>query len=865
MKTRNTILRSIFCILMIISLLPLAALTANAETGEITVGGIKYDYDMSEMEAAVVKYEGNDVYLTIPSTVTVNGTDCSVTSIGDNAFYDCRSLTSVTIPSSVTSIGDGAFYICTSLTSVTIPDSVTSIGDSAFFTCGSLVSITIPSSVTSIGNSAFFSCESLVSITIPSSVTSIGENAFNSCYSLTDILVAEDNPSYTSEDGVLFSKDGKTLITCPDGKRSDSYTVPSTVTNIMSRAFDYHSPSVITIPSSVKNIDNDAFYFCKTKTMIIESKDISIGHEAFAASRLESLYFTGTKDEWSGVSKGNNWCRSSKLGNDPAVKQVTLKVANGKWDDGTTADKVITVVGNNANKLIEQVIPAVGNKPDENYGEGSWNADPLSAELTGDTTFTYTYEKSKTVVTITANDQTYTYNGKIQGPGDAAFEDPNDINRMVKVEGLSEGDKLECIQVDGQSDTADSKTYSAVLVPNAAVIKRDGKDVTNQYDIRYVNGSIIIEPAKVTLTSESGEKEYDGTPLTDSTVTVTGDGFAKGEGATYNVTGSQTKVGGEDGNNTFTYTLNEGTKASNYDIRTVCGTLTVKANATEIKITSADGEQDYSGSEFHKAEYVVKYGDKTVDASADGTFTLPTGDKLTVTDTSKVKEVSDTADGNNEFTYVLENFDQYSSVSTVFGKLTVKKAGAPVLTDANKPTANDLTENGGDQALVTAPGTVPEGYTVEYSTDGQNWSTEIPAGKDSGEYAVQVRYTGDSNHESFAGDTLNVKIKAVYTIVWLDAEGGKLDEKTYVEGENVPTTDKEPTKAEDADNTYTFDKWDEGTVDGKTTTYRPTFTATKKENPATGDGDAIFIWLAFTAVSGAVLAIAYRKKRTAVR
>jgi hypothetical protein len=842
MKTRNTILRSILSLFIIISMLPIAALTANAETGEITVDGIQYWYDTSEMEADVVEYEGSDVDLTIPSTVTVNGTDCSVTSIGN-----------------------GAFQSCSSLASVTIPDSVTSIEYNAFFDCTYLTSVTIPSSVTSIGNTAFQFCTSLISVTIPDSVTSIGREAFNDCDSLTGILVAEDNPSYTSEDGVLFSKDKKTLITCPDGKRSDSYTVPSTVTNIMSRAFDYHSPSVITIPSSVKNIDNDAFYFCKTKTMIIESKDISIGHEAFAASRLESLYFTGTKDEWSGVSKGNNWCRSSKLGNDPAVKQVTLKVANGKWDDGTTADKVITVVGNNANKLIEQVIPAVGNKPDENYGEGSWNADPLSAELTGDTTFTYTYEKSKTVVTITANDQTYTYNGKIQGPGDAAFEDPNDINRMVKVEGLSEGDKLECIQVDGQSDTADSKTYSAVLVPNAAVIKRDGKDVTNQYDIRYVNGSIIIEPAKVTLTSESGEKEYDGTPLTDSTVTVTGDGFAKGEGATYNVTGSQTKVGGEDGNNTFTYTLNEGTKASNYDIRTVCGTLTVKANATEIKITSADGEQDYSGSEFHKAEYVVKYGDKTVDASADGTFTLPTGDKLTVTDTSKVKEVSDTADGNNEFTYVLENSDQYSSVSVVFGKLTVKKAGAPVLTDANKPKANDLTENGSDQALITVPETVPEGYTVEYSTDGQNWSTDIPTGKDSGEYSVQVRYVGDDNHESFDGEAVTVKIKAVYTLIWLDAEGNELDKKTYVEGEDVPSTDKKPTKAEDADNTYTFDKWDEGTVDGKTTTYRPTFTATKKENPATGDGDAIFIWLAFTAVSGAVLAIAYRKKRTAVR
>ena len=67
-----------------------------------------------------------------------------VTSIGESAFYDCKSLTSVTIPDSVTSIGSGAFYWCTSLTSVTIPDSVTSIGTLAFEACFQLTSVTIP-------------------------------------------------------------------------------------------------------------------------------------------------------------------------------------------------------------------------------------------------------------------------------------------------------------------------------------------------------------------------------------------------------------------------------------------------------------------------------------------------------------------------------------------------------------------------------------------------------------------------------------------------------------------------------------------------------------------------------------------------
>ncbi|MDD6061750.1 MAG: leucine-rich repeat domain-containing protein, partial [Oscillospiraceae bacterium] len=99
-------------------------------------------------------------------------------------FYDCTSLTSVTIPDSVTNIGKWAFGYCTSLTSVTIGDSVTHIGAYAFYKCTSLTSVTIGDSVTSIGNSAFRYCTSLTSVTIPNGVTSIGEHAFANCPSL---------------------------------------------------------------------------------------------------------------------------------------------------------------------------------------------------------------------------------------------------------------------------------------------------------------------------------------------------------------------------------------------------------------------------------------------------------------------------------------------------------------------------------------------------------------------------------------------------------------------------------------------------------------------------------------------------------
>ena len=134
----------------------------------------------------------------VGKTATTFTVPDTVTSIGEEAFSWCRSLTSVVIPDSVTSIGSGAFYNCHSLTSVVIPDSVTSIGFSVFEDCSSLTSIEIPDSVTSIGSGTFYNCSSLTSVVIPDSVTSIGSGAFSGCSSLTSVVIPDSVTSIGS-------------------------------------------------------------------------------------------------------------------------------------------------------------------------------------------------------------------------------------------------------------------------------------------------------------------------------------------------------------------------------------------------------------------------------------------------------------------------------------------------------------------------------------------------------------------------------------------------------------------------------------------------------------------------------------------
>ena len=310
-------------LLLVMMLLPMVA-----SAGAVEIDGICYEFKNNTAEVTSnhnSKYTGSIV---IPESVSYEGTEYRVTSIGSSAFSSCTDLTSVTIPNSVKSIGGSAFYDCSSLTSVAIPNSVTSIdqnpfagctgltsiiveegnskydsrnncnaiiqtsintliagcqntiipnsvtsiGQYAFNYCHNLTSITIPNCVMSIGQYAFRGCTGLSSVTIPKKVTSIGSHVFEGCTALTSIIVEAGNSKYDSRNNcnaIIRTSTNSLIVGCKNT------TIPNSVTGIDYGAFwECSGLTSIIIPNSVTWISSGAFHKCTGLTSItVESEN----------------------------------------------------------------------------------------------------------------------------------------------------------------------------------------------------------------------------------------------------------------------------------------------------------------------------------------------------------------------------------------------------------------------------------------------------------------------------------------------------------------------------------------------------------------------------------------------------------------
>ncbi len=294
-------MKKIYLKSLLAALLLLCSTIASAHYFE--VDGIYYNITSITDKTVAVTYKGSyysqysNEYsgaVTIPASVTYNGTTYSVTSIERWAFQDCSSLVSVTIPNSVTTIEYGAFEGCSNLASVTIPNSVTTIEVDAFYNCTSLASVTIPNSVTTIESGAFRNCTSLTSVTIPNSVTTIGSYAFGECTNLASVTIPN---SVTTIGESAFS--GCSSLT--------SVTIPNSVTSIGNNAFRGNTTmESVTIPASVTSIGECAFSGCSNLTSIYAESSLPswLASDAFAEHyNSATLYIpAGTKEAYSSTT-----------------------------------------------------------------------------------------------------------------------------------------------------------------------------------------------------------------------------------------------------------------------------------------------------------------------------------------------------------------------------------------------------------------------------------------------------------------------------------------------------------------------------------------------------------------------------------
>ena len=237
----------------------------RASAYDFEVNGIYYTVTSKtgltvEVTSYFVNYGVYSGSITIPNSVAYEGKTYSVTRIGEKAFYDCKELTSITLPNSVTSIGEGAFFDCTSLTSIKLPNSLTNIGGNAFNGCSNLTSIDIPQSVTSIGGMCFEGCSKFTSIVIPQGVNSLESRCFYGCSSLTSVTVL----GKIKDIGISCFENCTALksINFPSGFESGSIT-------------------------------NDAFKNCTSlSTLVFSGNLLMVGSEAFAGcSNLTSIEF----------------------------------------------------------------------------------------------------------------------------------------------------------------------------------------------------------------------------------------------------------------------------------------------------------------------------------------------------------------------------------------------------------------------------------------------------------------------------------------------------------------------------------------------------------------------------------------------
>lgn len=264
-----------------------------------TAGDFKIEKPYSSYgstEVTVKEYTGNDKDITLPSTVTYNGTEYQVTAVGSNVLKKLAGAggidLTVTIPEGYTTIKGEAFKNCYGLKTITIPGSVTAINYNAFDGCKDLAAVTFEDGENSLtfGNTVFNNCAALNSLALPARVSNIGAGMVQGCTGLTSLSSASD--AYFAQDGALYKKNddgnGYTLHSYAPGASATSFTIPAEVngkpvTSIFRMAFQNNANlQSVTIPASVTDFQSYCLSGCTAlKKITVAAESVTLANESF--------------------------------------------------------------------------------------------------------------------------------------------------------------------------------------------------------------------------------------------------------------------------------------------------------------------------------------------------------------------------------------------------------------------------------------------------------------------------------------------------------------------------------------------------------------------------------------------------------